>query len=88
VVGEIGAVTWKGRCTVHDDDETKQWFHDELAAALQPEGDSPRWVREILDSPRRVVLEVEPTQRIGYDGRKMGRATVAWIAQRSQQTEV
>jgi hypothetical protein len=29
-----------------------------------------------------VVLEVEPVQRIGYDGAKMGRATAAWLASR------
>ena len=33
-----------------------------------------------LDSPRRVVLEVEPTQRIGFDGRKMGEATARAVA--------
>lgn len=73
-------VTYKGLCTVHDDRATKAWFYPELAAALQ--GDDPvrqaQFVR-FLDSPRRVVLEVEPTQRIGYDGRKMGRATREWI---------
>jgi hypothetical protein len=37
---------------------------------------------EFLDSPRRVVLEIEPTQRIGYDGAKMGRATKEWMATR------
>jgi hypothetical protein len=26
-----------------------------------------------------VILEVEPTQRIGYDGAKMGKATQAWM---------
>ena len=36
-----------------------------------------------LDSPRRVVLEVEPTQRIGYDGGKMGKATADWMAANS-----
>ena len=35
---------------------------------------------QFLDSPRHVVLEVEPTQRIGYDGAKMGKATSDWMA--------
>ena len=39
--------------------------------------------QSFLDSPRRVILEVEPTQRIGYDGAKMGAATAEWIAARS-----
>ena len=78
------AITWKGTCTVHDDDQTKAWFYPELAAALQ--GDDERrqqtFVR-FLDSPRRVVLEVEPTQRIGYDGAKMAEATAAWMRNQS-----
>jgi nitroimidazol reductase NimA-like FMN-containing flavoprotein (pyridoxamine 5'-phosphate oxidase superfamily) len=76
------AITWKGRCTVHDDAETKAWFYPELARALQPdEARAAQFVR-YLDSPRRVVLEVEPTQRIGYDGAKMAKATASW--QRAQ----
>ena len=74
-------VTYKGRCTVHDDDETTQWFYDELAAALHDDPDRRVWFRRFLDSPRRVVLEVEPVQRIAYDGGKMARATAAWIAE-------
>jgi hypothetical protein len=76
-------VTWKGRCTVHDGRAVKDWFYAELAAALNP-GDPQRAAQfqTFLDSPRRVVLEVEPVQRIGYDGAKMGRATAAWLASR------
>lgn len=74
------AITWKGRCTVHDDAETKAWFYPELAAALMPghEAAQARFVR-LLDSPRRVVLEVEPVQRIGYDGAKMAKASARWM---------
>lgn len=78
------AVTWKGICTVHDSREVKQWFYPDFAAALM--GDDPAQrdpFVEFLDSPRRVVLEVEPTQRIGYDGAKMGKATAEWIAARA-----
>jgi nitroimidazol reductase NimA-like FMN-containing flavoprotein (pyridoxamine 5'-phosphate oxidase superfamily) len=72
------AITWKGRCTVHEDPETKAWFYPELARALQPdEARAAQFVR-YLDSPRRVVLEVEPTQRIGYDGAKRARQTKSW----------
>lgn len=75
-------ITWKGTCTVHDDAETKAWFYPELAAALQPDNESAQksFVR-FLDSPRRVILAVEPTQRIGYDGAKMGKATAKWMAE-------
>ncbi len=79
------AVTWKGMCTIHHDDQTKAWFYPALAAAIRP-GESPEEVKgreafaKFLDSPRRVILEVEPTQRIGYDGAKMGKATADWMA--------
>jgi general stress protein 26 len=74
------AVTWKGLCTVHEDRTTKDWFYGELAAALNP-GHAERAVQfqDFLDSPRRVVLEVTPTQRIGYDGAKMRTATEEFL---------
>lgn len=78
------AVTWKGTCTVHDDREVKDWFFPELAAALIPDPQRAAQFQTLLDSPRRVVLEVEPVQRIGYDGAKMGRATAAWLASRRE----
>ena len=75
------AITWKGTCEVLDDTATKQWFYKELAEAING-GDTPgaRAFRDFLDSPRRVILKVTPTQRIGYDGAKMGRATAEWMA--------
>jgi general stress protein 26 len=78
------AITWKGLCTVHDSRAVKDWFYPDFATALR--GDDPARrdpFIECLDSPRRVVLEVEPTQRIGYDGAKMGRATAEWMARRA-----
>lgn len=74
-------VTWKGLCTVHESREVKDWFYPELAAALNP-GHPARAAQfqAFLDSPRRVVLEVEPIQRISYDGAKMGAATARWLA--------
>ena len=78
------AITWKGTCTVHDDAETKAWFYPEFAAALYPgnEAGQASFV-SFLDSPRRVILEVAPTQRIGYDGSKMFKATARWLASRN-----
>lgn len=73
-------VTYKGTCRVLDDAETKAWFYPELAAALRPDPEGQAMFVKFLDSPRRVILEIEPTQRIGYDGAKMGKATAAWIA--------
>jgi hypothetical protein len=73
---------------VHDSPEIKEWFYPELAEALQ--GHSPERrdaFAEFLDSPRRVVLEVTPTQRIGYDGWKMGKATSEWMKARAEREE-
>ena len=79
------AITWKGTCTVHDSREVKDWFFPELAAALNAgEPERAASFQAFLDSPRRVIFEVEPTQRIGYDGAKMRVATAAWLAAREQ----
>ncbi|WP_419909783.1 pyridoxamine 5'-phosphate oxidase family protein [Candidatus Poriferisodalis sp.] len=78
------AITWKGTCTVHDDAETKAWFYPALAEALWPRNEAGQAAFvSFLDSPRRVILEVEPMQRIGYDGSKMAKATADWLATRS-----
>jgi general stress protein 26 len=74
------AITWKGRCTIHDDADTKAWFYPELAAALVTDPALQAGFVRFLDSPRRVILAVEPTQRIGYDGSKMAKATSRWLS--------
>jgi hypothetical protein len=76
------AITWKGTCVIHDDDETKSWFYPELADVLTGGGSVAEQFVTFLDSPRRIILEVEPTQRIGYDGAKMSKATAEWMANR------
>jgi general stress protein 26 len=77
------AITWKGTCTVHDSREIKDWFYPEFSKALYGDDEVKRAAFvEFLDSPRRVILEVEPTQRIGYDGAKMGKATAEWMRAR------
>ncbi len=81
-------VTYKGTCKVHgpSDESTplKEWFYNELAAAIRPDDETAKnYFAKFLDSPRRVILEIEPTQRIGYDGTKMGKATAAWIAEQA-----
>jgi len=70
------SLTYKGRCVVHEDEETKAWFYPALAAAVRP-GDpeaAAAFVRH-LDSPRRVVLEVVPEGRIGFDSTQMWQDT-------------
>ena len=70
------SLTYKGRCIVHDDEKVKAWFYPELAAAVRP-GDAEAaaaFVRH-LDSPRRVVFEIVPEGRIGFDSTQMWRDT-------------
>lgn len=70
--GNGKTATVKGRCVVHADRETKDWFYADLARTLIPDDPTRAagFVR-MLDSPRRVVLEVLPEQWITYDGAKM-----------------
>lgn len=79
-------VTYKGTCTVRDDQETKDWFYPALATAIRGDDlEGAKVFAKFLESPRRVILEVEPTQRIGYDGAKMGKATAEWMKAQRQQ---
>jgi nitroimidazol reductase NimA-like FMN-containing flavoprotein (pyridoxamine 5'-phosphate oxidase superfamily) len=65
-------VTYKGTCTIHDDAETKAWFYPALAARVRPgEPDKQAAFVSFLDSPMRVVLQVVPTKRIGFDSAPM-----------------
>jgi general stress protein 26 len=77
-------VTWKGTCEILDDQATKDWFYPELAEAIMGgKGARAQAFEEFLDSPRRIILKVTPTQRIGYDGTKMGKATTEWMKSRA-----
>jgi len=73
---------------VLDDADTKAWYYPALAAALIP-GDEKfqHGFARFLDSPDRVILRVDPGQRIDYDGVKMVDATAAWIAQERSHAE-
>ncbi len=76
-LGPSKTVSYKGTARVLDDPETKAWFYPALAERLMTKY-GPERVREfakMLDSPRRVVIEVTPTLRVGYDGDKMRKAT-------------
>ena len=62
---------------VLDDDASKEWFYPALAERLVGHL-GPARVGEFtrfLDSPRRVIIEVTPGLRVGYDGFKMQAAT-------------
>lgn len=71
-LGSGKTITYKGTCTVRDDRETKDWFYPALAARLRPEDpDAAAVFEQFLDSPHRVILEVTPTDKLGFDSRKM-----------------
>ena len=81
-LGPGKSISAKGRCIVHEDQETKDWFYPALAAAVFPEpGPVQQAFARTLDSPRRVILEVVPEKYISFDGVKMMLDSVAaWRA--------
>jgi hypothetical protein len=69
------SLTYKGECVLHTDAETKEWFYPDFAAALRPDApEKASAFAEHLDSESRVVLEVLPDKRIGFDSAKMWQA--------------
>lgn len=71
-IGISQAVTYKGDAIVHDDEATKAWFYPALAARVRPESKERQdaFVHH-LDTEGRVVIEIRPTQRIGFDAEAM-----------------
>lgn len=72
-IGPNKTITIKGRCSVHEDRETKDWFYPAFASHLMGGGKAAKDFAQMLDSPLRVVLEVAPEKFISYDGSKMFR---------------
>jgi hypothetical protein len=71
-IGVSQAVTYQGVATVHDDTEVKAWFYPALARRVRPESaERQRAFVEHLDTPGRVVIEIKPRQRIGFDAENM-----------------
>ena len=73
-------MTAKGRVLIHDDDETKARIYPLIAGALYR--DNPALAEKftrMLDSPRRLILEVVPETYISFDSHKMMRK-VDWEA--------
>jgi hypothetical protein len=71
-IGVSQSITYKGSAIVHDDQSTKEWFYPLLAATVRP-GDAAKQkaFAEHLDSAGRVVIEVIPSVRIGFDAEAM-----------------
>ncbi len=71
-IGVSRSLTYAGYCAVHADSKTKAWFYPAFAQAMRPDDlASAASFARFLDSPGRVVLEVVPERRIGYDSAKM-----------------
>jgi hypothetical protein len=71
-IGVSQSVTYKGDAVVHDSDEVKAWFYPALAARVRPKSaEQQAAFVEHLDTPGRVVIEIVPTGRIGFDAEQM-----------------
>jgi len=63
-----GAVTIKGRAEFFDDDATKEWFYPALAKKINPDDAAGEaFFNNLLDSPLRVILAIEPVKKIMYN---------------------
>jgi nitroimidazol reductase NimA-like FMN-containing flavoprotein (pyridoxamine 5'-phosphate oxidase superfamily) len=77
-IGVSQAVTYKGQAIIHDDEETKAWFYPALAARVRPESeDRQRAFADHLATEGRVVIEIVPDARIGFDAEEMFRGSPA-----------
>ena len=71
------SLTYKGTCVVHGDQDTVDWFLPALAKRLRPNNaEAQRVFVELNNTPKRRVIQFTPTKTIGFDGRKMGQATI------------
>ena len=79
-MGGAKTVTAKGRATVHEDRETKDWFYRDFARHLNPTDEAAaKNFESFLDSPIRIVVEVVPEKWITYDGTKMALDSVGQL---------
>ena len=77
-IGISQTVTYKGNAIVHDDDATKAWFYPALAASVRPDNaDQQAAFVHHLDTPGRVIIEIVPDARIGFDSENMFRNSPA-----------
>lgn len=71
-IGRSMTVTYKGDAVVLDDEATKAWFYPALAASVRPDtAEQQAAFVHHLDTPGRVVIEIVPTARIGFDSEQM-----------------
>ena len=74
-LGPDRTITLKTLCTVHEDRATLEWFYEAFSKALHPDNvAAQQGLSAMLDTPRRVVLELAPVKIISYDGMKLAAA--------------
>ncbi len=75
-LGPSRTVTAKGRVKIHEDRATKDWVYPAISNAIL-KGNAPveEKFTSMLDSERRLILEVVPERYITYDSQKMMRDT-------------
>ena len=71
-IGVSQAITYKGSAIVHDDEATRNWMYRALAEKVRPANKAQQdaFVAH-LDTPGRVVIEIVPDTRIGFDAEQM-----------------
>lgn len=77
-IGVSQTVTYKGNAIVHNNESVKAWLYASLAARVRP-GDTDQQAAFVhhLDTPDRVVIEIVPDVRIGFDAENMFRNSPA-----------
>jgi hypothetical protein len=72
------SLTYKCHAILHTDEETKNWFFPEFGTAMRPDDPAAATAfSEFLNSESRVILELVPETRIGFDSAKMWKAAPA-----------
>ena len=80
-IGRLKSATAKGRVRIHNDEQTKAWFYPALARRVMPPiAPVQQAFISLLDSERRVVVEVVPEKWITFDGSKMQADTAIAMA--------
>jgi hypothetical protein len=79
-LGPAKGITAKGRAIVHEDRETLDWFLPACAAINIPTaGPLQDAFAKMMDTEKRVVIEVVPEKWITFDATKMMMASIeAW----------
>ena len=76
-LGGDRSVAVKTSVTIRHDRATKDWFLPAIAAKMNPnDSQAASLMTQLLDSPRRIVLEHRPVKFIGYDGIAMRDALI------------